>query len=114
MHFVAPYVAPLTPYLAPVAPYLTWANIGIALVLLNLLTFASFGIDKARSRDGGWRIREATLLQWALLGGTPGAYAGRALFRHKTRKQPFCSRLHAIAFLQVTALGLLTWWMLAA
>ena len=36
-----------------------------------------------------------------LIGGTPGAYAGRALFRHKTRKQPFSARLHTIAVFQI-------------
>ena len=53
----------------------------------------------------------ATLLQLAFFGGTPGAYAGRALFRHKTRKQPFCANLHAIAGLQVIAGGMgLAYW----
>jgi uncharacterized membrane protein YsdA (DUF1294 family) len=46
------------------------------------------------------RIAESTLLTLALLGGTPGTYAGRALFRHKTRKQPFSRRLHTIAVVQ--------------
>ncbi len=48
-----------------------------------------------------------------MLGGTPGAYAGRAVFRHKTRKQPFSSELHFIAILQAVALAALAGWMLA-
>ena len=47
----------------------------------------------------------------AFFGGTLGAYAGRAVFRHKTRKQPFNSNPFAIAVVQVLALGaLIGWW----
>ena len=46
------------------------------------------------------RTSEATLLWLAFLGGSPGAYLGRRLFRHKTRKQPFCRELHRIAAMQ--------------
>lgn len=52
------------------------------------------------------------MLRLALIGGTAGAYAGRALFRHKTKKQPFSGQLHAIAVLQIVgglALGLWLW-----
>ena len=86
----------------------TPANIATALIAVNFLAFAAFGIDKARAENGAWRISEATLLQLAFFGGTPGAYAGRALFRHKTRKQPFCSNLHMIAALQLVAAVFLT------
>ena len=67
----------------------TPANIVTALIAINFLAFAAFGIDKARAEAGAWRVSEGTLLRLAFFGGTPGAYAGRALFRHKTRKQPF-------------------------
>ena len=78
-----------------------------ALAIINLVTLAMFGVDKALARGGHRRVRETTLLWLALIGGTPGAYAGRALFRHKTRKEPFSSRLLGIAGLQVLAIGLL-------
>ena len=69
------------------------------------VTFALFGLDKMKARAGARRIAESTLLGLALLGGTPGAYAGRAVFRHKTRKQPFSRELRMIAGLQVAALA---------
>ena len=94
------------------APLLTPANLATAFVVLNFIAFAAFGIDKAAAENGRRRIAEATLLRWALLGGSPGAYAGRALFRHKTRKQPFCGRLHRIATVQVLALGAWIGWTL--
>ncbi len=88
----------------------TPANIVTALIAVNFVTFAAFGIDKTRAERGVWRISEGTLLRLAFLGGTPGAYAGRAVFRHKTRKQPFCANLHTIAALQIIALaGLAVW-----
>ncbi len=70
------------------------------LIAINLIAFACFGIDKALAEAQSGRISEATLLMWAFVGGTPGAYAGRQLFRHKTRKQPFSRHLHFIAVLQ--------------
>jgi uncharacterized membrane protein YsdA (DUF1294 family) len=85
------------------------ANLVTGLIAINLIAFALFGIDKARAERGRWRISEGTLLGWALIGGTPGAYAGRALFRHKTRKPGFSRALHAIAGLQGLA-ALAGWW----
>ena len=84
-----------------------------ALIALNLLTFAAFGLDKALARRGRRRISEARLLQFAFFGGTPAAYAARSLFRHKTRKQPFSNELHAIAALQAVALVAIVVWRLA-
>ena len=83
-------------------------------IAMNLIAFASFGLDKAKAQRGDWRIKESTLLTFAFLGGTLGAYAGRRAFRHKTRKQPFNSHLFQIAVLQVLALGgLIGWWLSA-
>ena len=91
----------IEPFPALFAP----ANLATAFVAMNFLAFAAFGIDKAKAEAGRRRIAESTLLMLALLGGSPGAYAGRAAFRHKTRKQPFCRELHTIAVLQVLVLG---------
>jgi len=89
------------------------ANIVAAFAALNFCAFAAFAVDKARAERGAWRIQERTLLTFAFLGGTLGAYAGRSVFRHKTRKQPFSSRLHAIAVLQGMAIFALIGWTLA-
>lgn len=79
----------------------------IALAAINAMAFAAFAIDKARAMAGTRRTAEATLLLLAALGGTIGAYAARALLRHKTRKQPFSRRLHAIAGVQLVVLAAL-------
>ena len=91
--------------------FLTPTTLAAAFIALNLLAFVLFGIDKAKARVGAWRVAESTLLMLAFVGGTLGAYAGRAVFRHKTRKQPFNSNLFAIAVVQVLGLGaLIGWW----
>jgi len=92
-------------YIAAAKALATPANIALGLIAVNLFTFGAFGIDKMRAEAGEWRISEGTLLRLAFCGGTPGAYAGRALFRHKTKKQPFSGQLHAIAGLHVAALA---------
>ena len=92
------------------APLLTPANIATYLIAINFSAFAAFGLDKMQAEAGAWRISEARLLGLAFIGGTPGAYAGRHLFRHKTRKQPFSSELHNVAILHAAGLtGLATW-----
>ena len=94
-------------------PFASFISPALALIALNFTTFAAFGIDKAKAEAGKRRIAESTLLLLAFVGGTPGAYAGRAAFRHKTRKQPFTRELHTVAAMQVTAIGLALGWILA-
>ena len=59
-----------------------------ALLLMNLLAFVLYGVDKAKAKKGAWRIPEATLLLVALLGPL-GALLGMELFRHKTKHAKF-------------------------
>lgn len=103
----------MEPLPAALATALRPHNIATAIVVMNFLAFAALGIDKARAERGLWRISEGTLLRLALFGGTAGAYAGRYLFRHKTKKQPFCDQLRTIAMLQLAAAAALAaylWW----
>lgn len=83
--------------------------LALLLILLNLLTLLAFRSDKIAAARNLPRFSEATLLWLAALGGTPGAYAGRRLFRHKTRKQPFTAQLHGIAALQCLLLAAAAW-----
>jgi len=77
----------------------------IALVCINLWTMLAFWRDKKRAVAGERRFSEADLLVLALAGGSPGALLARRLFRHKTRKQPFSTRLFLIAAMQAGAAG---------
>ncbi|MEZ5793885.1 DUF1294 domain-containing protein [Albidovulum sp.] len=67
-----------------------------ALVAINALTFFLIALDKRRAQLGRSRISEATLLFCALMGGAPGAKLAQHRMRHKTRKEPFRSRLDRI------------------
>lgn len=84
------------------------ANLISVLCVMNFIAFAAFGLDKSLAESGSRRVPEAALLNLAFFGGVGGAYAGRALFRHKTQKQPFSNQLHTIAVLQVCASAFLT------
>ena len=97
---------------SPFDTILTPANLATTFIVLNFIAFAAFGLDKAAAEAGRQRISEATLLGWAFIGGTPGAYAGRALFHHKTRKQSFSSALHRITVLQAIVIAATAGWML--
>ena len=59
------------------------------LIVVNLLTWIIYGIDKWKAKRRAWRIPERTLLLLAAAGGCTGALAGMLMFRHKTRKLKF-------------------------
>ena len=66
-----------------------WYFYWIWLSAASVITFLFYGFDKALSKKGGWRIPEAVLHWMVLLGGFPGGWLGRSLFRHKTKKGVF-------------------------
>ena len=59
------------------------------LILVNIVAFVAFGVDKRKAVRNKYRISEATLLGLAFAGGSAGALAGMRLFHHKTRKPLF-------------------------
>ncbi|MBO9654161.1 MAG: DUF1294 domain-containing protein [Agrobacterium tumefaciens] len=69
-------------------------------IAFNLFVFLVYWRDKQAAGNGGWRIRESTLLWLALAGGSMGAISAQRLLRHKTRKEPFRSILLLIVMVQ--------------
>ncbi len=59
------------------------ANAGSALAIWR---------DKRSAIRGRGRIREETLLVWALVGGWPGGIWAMRTFRHKTSKRSFIGK----------------------
>lgn len=64
-------------------------SLELALILLNIATFATFALDKWKARQGRWRIPEKTLLIMAAVGGSLGAWCGMIICRHKTQHTKF-------------------------
>ena len=56
----------------------------IYLVVINVVTFFMYGIDKWKAKRTKWRIPEATLLGMAVIGGSIGAWLGMKAWHHKT------------------------------
>ena len=76
------------------------------LILLNLVTFVLFALDKRKAVRGNWRIPEALLLILSVLGGSMGALMAMSLFRHKTQKKLFLIGIPLVFILQI----ILTMW----
>ena len=59
------------------------------LVLVNLAAFILYGYDKSCAKKNKRRIPEKTLLFWAWIGGSVGAFLSMRFFHHKTLKAKF-------------------------
>lgn len=79
----------------------------ICLAGINLLTFILFGIDKYKAKHDRWRVKEATLLGMALMGGSIGAWLGMKVWHHKTQHNKFRYGVPLVLLAQVIAVLLL-------
>ena len=77
------------------------------LLIINLLGFILYGVDKAKSKGKGRRIPERVLLWVARLGGGVGCWMGMMLFRHKTKHDRFMALVPLWTILWAAALALL-------
>lgn len=76
----------------------------IYLLVINVLTFLDFGLDKYKAKHGKWRTPEKSLLMMAVAGGSIGAWMGMNTFRHKTQHKKFKYGIPLIMILQVVLL----------
>ncbi len=76
-------------------------------IVINIIGFASMGIDKRKAIRNAYRIPEATLFAIALLGGSLGSTLGMHIFRHKTKHWYFLIGMPIILVLQLLLLVLL-------
>jgi len=70
-------------------------------MVINLVTFIVYGIDKSKAKKHLWRIPEATLIGLALIGGSIGALLGMRLFHHKTKHVKFYVGVPAIFMIEI-------------
>ena len=74
----------------------------IYLLIINVITFFTYGIDKWKAKRSKWRIPESTLLMMAVMGGSIGAWLGMKVWQHKTMHKKFKYGVPVILLVQVT------------
>ena len=102
------------------------------LIVINIVTFLIYGIDKAASKrgqsqtrlsyaereqarpkvkwkakQGSWRISEVSLLILAVIGGCIGALLGMKIWHHKTMHKKFKYGLPMILLAQIALIYLI-------
>ena len=78
------------------------------LLVINILAFVCYGLDKHKSKRKARRISERWLLLLALIGGSVGAWLGMLVWRHKTKHAKFRFGVLILLLLQVA----LYWWII--
>ena len=68
-----------------------WGLLAGWLILINIVTFVVFGLDKLLAKHPRFRQRvpEKNLLLLAVVGGSVGTLLGMLVFRHKTLHRVF-------------------------
>ena len=78
------------------------------LIVINVVTILVYGIDKWKAKQGSWRISKATLLIFAVIGGSIGALLGMKIWHHKTMHKKFKYGLPLILIIQIILIGYLS------
>lgn len=71
------------------------------LLIINIIAFILFALDKKSAQKGVWRISERNLFLAAILGGSLGSLIAMYIFRHKTRHLKFIIGIPLIILLQL-------------
>ena len=79
----------------------------IYLIVINIVAFFVYGIDKWKAKNSKWRISEATLLILAIIGGSIGALLGMRIWHHKTMHKKFKYGLPLILLSQIAIIYLI-------
>ena len=77
------------------------------LIVINIVTFLVYGIDKWKAKQGSWRISEATLLILAVFGVSIGALLVMKVWHHKTQHKKFKYGLPLILLAQIALIYLI-------
>jgi uncharacterized membrane protein YsdA (DUF1294 family) len=76
----------------------------ILIMVLQIVPFLIYGIDKLFARLGFFRIPEKTLLATTFIFGILGSIAAMKIFKHKTKKNSFRHNFAVIALLRIIVL----------
>lgn len=81
--------------------------VAMAYLVISLMTFMAYALDKSAARFGQRRTPENTLFLYGLAGGWPGAIVAQQFFRHKSNKRTFQTRFWLTVLFNCVALGCL-------
>ena len=76
----------------------------VYLIVINVITFIAYAVDKYNAIEHRTRIRIITLLALAFIGGSVGAILAMYTFRHKTQKDYFVVGVPLIMIMQVVVI----------
>ncbi|MCY0978658.1 DUF1294 domain-containing protein [Chryseobacterium wangxinyae] len=71
------------------------------IIVINLITFFTFSLDKWKAVKNRRRISEFSLLILTFIGGTIGAVLAMVIFRHKVSKTNFLLKIGLIILAQI-------------
>lgn len=71
-------------------------------VIINVVTFLLFALDKYKAVKKQQRISEKKLYIYALFGGVVGGVLSMVFFRHKIQKQSFMLKYYFIILLWIS------------
>jgi uncharacterized membrane protein YsdA (DUF1294 family)/cold shock CspA family protein len=83
-------------------------------LLVSVVCFGLYALDKSAAQSGNWRIPESTLLAAGLFGGWPGGLVAQQLLRHKSSKASFQSQFWITVLFNVCGLVYLVYRMAQA
>ncbi len=76
----------------------------ISWIVINIITYIVYAIDKWKAKKDKWRTPESTLIILAAIGGSIGALLAMYTLRHKTQHKKFYIGVPVILFLQIACL----------
>lgn len=79
--------------------------VAVVILIVELIVFILYGVDKAKAENGSFRIFEATLILAALF-GPAGAFIGMHVWHHKTRKPKFYITVPLFLVLRIALVAL--------
>jgi uncharacterized membrane protein YsdA (DUF1294 family) len=74
------------------------------LIAITVVTFLTYGYDKAIAGSGPTRVPERVLLALTFAGGTVGALVAMPLFHHKTIKGEFRLKFWLVVAVQIAVI----------
>jgi len=75
----------------------------VGYLLMSIITFGFYYVDKRRAESQRWRINSTSLHVLEAVGGWPGALLAMAMLRHLTRKRDHLVMLSAIIVVHLAA-----------